>query len=132
MMATIKVPKGIKPASLELSITTGAIMPLKSGQWPALYPKLTWSNKSIFKELTVASKTAHAVFEGVSLTDSLVPAAREWKRIRVPGNHDSEPTRQLIAPMHCPSLAALGLPVPEYSPQDRAILYPHKYQILFH
>lgn len=131
MMASIKMPKGIKPVSLKDAITTGAILPLKSGQWPALYPKLTWSNKSIFRELTTASKTAQAEWGGVSLTDSLVPAAREWKRIKVPGDHDSEPTRQLIAPMYCPSLAAMDLPIPEYSPQDRAILYPHTHQIFF-
>lgn len=115
---------------LQQKIQRGAIIPLKSGQLPAMYPKLTWSNKSIFRELTEASRSDRtSAFTNPSLTDSLQPAQRIVKRVRTPGAQ-LPPVERSIAPMFCTSLMATGCPVPVYSDTDMALLYPHVHGIV--
>lgn len=117
--------------NLLTKILTGAIIPLKSGQLPAMYPKLTWSNKVIYNELTVASRSQRGgdhAFQNVSLTESLSDKWLEWRKIRAPGSGDT-PMDEKIAPMFCSSLASCGHKPPIYSSQDIAILYPHTREI---
>lgn len=113
---------------LATKLATGAIIPLKSGQLPAMYPKLTWSNKSIYRELTDKSKSGKAEFLGPSLTDSLNPVWTLLRNIRTPGSGDAPaPTR--VAPMYCDSLESKNYKPPQYSATDIAILFPHAQKI---
>jgi hypothetical protein len=112
-------------------IETGSIIPLKSGQLPVMYPKLTWSNKVIYNELTKASRSQRKgddAFQNVSLTDSMKEEWLEQRRIRAPGSKEPH-TLQYTAPMFCPSLDSRGYNTPTYSTKDIAILYPHMCEI---
>lgn len=110
--------------SLEEKIRKGAVIPLKSGQMPRMYPALTWSNKSIFKELTEASRDSRKTFRNASLTDVMNPKWLETKFRKPPGS-DTPKRDMLMAPEVCASLASMSEYPPEYRAADLDILYPH-------
>jgi hypothetical protein len=123
-----EISKHGQDVDLATKLTTGAIIPLKSGQLPAMYPKLTWSNKSIYRELTDKSKSGKAEYLGLSLTDSLNPLWTIMRNTRIPGSGNAPaPTR--VAPMYCDSLKSKGYTPPQYSATDIGILFPHTQKI---
>jgi hypothetical protein len=105
-----RVTTSDKPLILNLDsiIETQGVVPLKSGQIPAMYSKLHWTNW--WEKLKIFSGT----FKDICLCDITVKAGKNMGEIR------------RLVYRHMPSLMVLKLPMyPVYTDHEKQMLHPN-------
>lgn len=122
-LARVRYPCNV-PSSLADALERKCVVPIKSGQCPSFYPKITWLNATLVKDVTGWDPKHDAEDAPLdSLATAYVPDLLIDREVKFGGKR-----RRLCAPAQYASLYGAS-DLPDYAPCDCAILYPHRARV---